>query len=110
MPRCAAALEGLDDDHAATAARAWERVHRRLVGVGIAGLALRRRDSEQLAGAGEVVGAPAIGEQAIVSDAMEAAGQHVDEKAADELAARQRHDLLSSRAISRLLAMATRWV
>ncbi|MFI5002022.1 MAG: hypothetical protein ACHQK9_19240 [Reyranellales bacterium] len=34
--------------------------------------------------AGEIVGAPAIGEQAVVSDAMEAAGQNVDEEAANE--------------------------
>ena len=127
VPRRGAALEGLDDDHAAAAARAWERVHRRLVGAGVAGLALRRRDAEQLAGAGDVLGAPAVGEQAVVADAVEAVGQDVDEEAADELVARQRHDLVplaslgavvlppegdaaSSRAMSRLLAMATRWV
>ena len=40
---------------------------------------------EQLARAGDVLGALAAGEQAIVADAMEACGQHVDEKAADEL-------------------------
>src|SRR5687768_18359385 len=39
-------------------------------------------------------GAAAIGEQAVVADAMEAAGQHVNEKAADELVAGQRHDLV----------------
>ena len=74
-------------------------MHRRLVGVGVgvAGLVLRWRDAEQLAGAGEVLGAPAIGEQAVVADAVEAAGQHVDEEAADELVAGQRHDLLARR-------------
>ena len=68
MLRRRATLEGLDDDHAAAAARAWERVRRRLVGigVGVAGLVLSCLDAEQLAGAGEVLGAPAIGEQAIV--------------------------------------------
>ena len=58
-------------------------MHRRLVGV--AGLALCRRDAEELAGAGDVVGAPGVGKQAVVADAVEAAGQDVDEKAADEL-------------------------
>ena len=38
--------------------------------------------------------ARAIGEQAVVTDAVEAAGQHVDEEAADELVGRQCHDLL----------------
>jgi hypothetical protein len=40
---------------------------------------------EQLAGAGDVLGALAGGEQAIVADAVETCGQHVDEKAANEL-------------------------
>ena len=54
-----------------------------------------RRGAEQVAGAGEIVGAPAVGEQAVVSDAMEAAGQDVDEEAANELAMGQRHDLVA---------------
>ena len=37
---------------------------------------------EEVAGAGDVLGAVAAGEQAIVADAMEACGEHVDEKAA----------------------------
>src|SRR5262245_28675240 len=59
----------------------------------------RRRDCpavrEHQAGRepGEVLGALAIGEQAVVTDAVEAAGQYVDEEAADELIAGQRHDL-----------------
>src|SRR5206468_3331762 len=90
-----AAIEGLDDDHAAAAARAWEQGRWRLVGtrVSVAGLVLRRLDAEQVADAGEVLGAPAIGEQAVVADAVEAAGQDVDEEATDELVAGQRHDL-----------------
>ena len=40
---------------------------------------------EQSAGAVDVLGAFAAGEQAIVADAVEACGQHVQEKAADEL-------------------------
>ena len=40
---------------------------------------------EQFAGAGDVLGTCAAGEQAIVADAVEACGEHVHEKAADEL-------------------------
>ena len=50
---------------------------------------------EQLAGAGDVVGPLAAGEQAIVADAMEACGQHVDEEAADELVDGERHHLVA---------------
>ena len=57
------------------------------------GFALCRRHVEQLAGSGDVVGAPAIGEETVVADAMEAAGQHVDEEAADELVDGERHHL-----------------
>ena len=62
---------------------------RRCLGVTVrlGGRALRRglwRD-EQLAGAFDVVGPNRAGEQAVVADAMEAAGEHVQEKAADEL-------------------------
>src|SRR6516164_4423543 len=94
-PGRGATLEGLDDDHAAAAARAWEHGRRRLVGIGVSVVefVLRCRNTEQFAGAGEVLGTPAIGEQAVVADAVEAGGQHVDEEAADELAAGQRHDL-----------------
>ena len=41
-------------------------------GVGIGGLALRLRHGEQFAGARDVVGAGAAGEQAVVADAVEA--------------------------------------
>src|SRR5207237_1817037 len=50
---------------------------------------------EQLAGADDILGALAAGEQAIVADAMEACGQHVHEKAADELVGGERHDLVA---------------
>ena len=74
------------------------------------------------------VAALAVGEQAVVADAVEARGQHVQQEAADELGTRERHRLAaargrrrgspssgsvtpsSSQAISRLLEMATRWV
>ena len=80
MPWLAATREGLDDDHAATAARARLRQHARLLGFGGAVGLVRRhagRHSEQLAGAGDVGRAVAIGEQSLVTDAMQAPGQQV---------------------------------
>ncbi len=88
MPRCAATLECLDDDHAPAAARAGIRgrlgftVIRTACVVGLPG---RLWDMEQLTGSGDILGPAAIGEQAIMADAVEPAGQHVDEEAADEL-------------------------
>src|SRR5208282_1660319 len=46
---------------------------------------------ERLAGALDVAGSNRAGEEAIVADAVEAARQHVQEKAADELAHLERH-------------------
>ena len=83
----AAAREGLDDDHAATAARTWTRQHAGFVDrcFGRLGLFWSRRHGEQLASVRNVCGAIAAGEQPIVPDAMEALRQHVDQEAPDEL-------------------------
>jgi len=67
------------------------RAHGRVVAIG--DLIVLRRHGEQLAGSGEVLGAPAIGGQPVVADAMEAARQDVDEKAAHELLGCEGHDL-----------------
>src|SRR5277367_3979081 len=88
MPRCAATLECLDDDHAAAAAWAGIRGWLGLTVIraaGVGGLPGRLWDVEQLTGASDVPGPAAIGEQTVMADAMEPAGQHVDEEAADEL-------------------------
>src|SRR5208282_4956410 len=88
MPGRAAALECLDDDHSPAATWAGIRGQVGLAvigGIGVFTLPSRLRDIEQLTDAGDVRGAAAIGEQAIVADAVEPAGQHVDEEAADEL-------------------------
>ena len=54
--------------------------------VGIPGLGLCGGHVEQTARPGDVIGARAAGEQAVVADAVEALRQDVDEEAADELA------------------------
>ena len=84
MWRCAW-FEPLNDDHAAAAAGA--EICRLRLGLGSIGAdCLDGIDGndwrhEQFAGAGDVLGAVAAGEQAIVADAVEARGQHVHEKA-----------------------------
>ena len=95
----AAACENLDDDHAASAARAWPRQHPRFVDhcFGRLGFFCGRRHGEQLASVGNVCGAVEAGEQPIMSDAVEAFRQHVDQEAWDELVGRQRHGLVAGR-------------
>ena len=39
----------------------------------------------------EVLGAPAVGEEAAVTDAVKSVGQHMDQEAADELVGVERH-------------------
>ena len=59
-----------------------------------AGFMERRWDVEQLAGAGEVFGTAAIGKEPVVSDAVKAVGQDVEEEASDEFGYRQGHGLV----------------
>src|SRR3974390_1838485 len=91
MPRRCATREHLDDDHAAAAA--WTS---RLAGIdtGSSGRGFRCCSGEQLARTSDVVGANALGEQAVVADAMQAFWQHVDEETADELEGGGGHLLL----------------
>src|SRR5271169_1849182 len=96
MSRPGSALESLDDDHAPAAARARIRERLRLGVTSAAGIV--RLDAcwlhvEQLTRPRDVVGASAIGEEAVVADAMETAGQDVDQEAADELVDGERHHL-----------------
>ncbi len=59
-----ATLERLNDDHAPAATGTGLRERRHLAVIGIGGFGFWRDDAEQLAGPGDVGGAPAIGEQA----------------------------------------------
>ena len=54
-----------------------------LSAIGTPGLGLCRKHVELTARSGDVVGARAAGEQAVVADAVEAARQDVDQEAAD---------------------------
>ena len=93
--RCAAALEDLDDDHAAAAARAWRAMVCRGAGgsVGVVALAggstagIGRGD--QLSGARDIGLAAGAGEQPVVADAVEPLGQDVEQEAPDELVGRR---------------------
>ena len=67
--------------------------------VGVTGRVLWRRDVEQLTRAGKVLGAPAVGEETVVSDAVETVGQDVDQEAAYELVGVERHKLVASVAL-----------
>ena len=59
------------------------------------GLIRRRLDIEESAGACQVFGASAVGEEAIVPDAVEALWQDVEQEAADELGSLEGHGLLA---------------
>ena len=54
-------------------------------------LAGRWWNAEQLTRTGQVIGAPSVGEQPVVTNAVQALGQNMEEKAADEFGAGERH-------------------
>ncbi len=80
--RQARPFERLDDDHpAATAAAARRRdVFGLAVGLGAWALGSGSRRREQLPSALDVVRSKRAGDEAVVADAVEAAGQHVQEE------------------------------
>src|ERR1700694_2786345 len=88
----AAGGEGLDDEHAAAAAgaRLGEWLRRRCIDFDRR-FGWRRCQSQEFARSRDRFGAIRAGEQAVVADAMEAFGEHVDEEPADELADVERH-------------------
>jgi hypothetical protein len=63
--------------------------------VSITGRILWRRYAEQLTGSRDVLGAPTIGEESVVTDTVEPVGQHMDQEAADELVGAERHELVA---------------
>jgi hypothetical protein len=84
--RGARALERFDDDHAAAATRTAPRgrnVFSLTSGLGAGPLGRGFRRGEGLANAVDIARPNCAGEEAIVADAVKAAGQHVEEKAAD---------------------------
>src|SRR3954449_12433745 len=91
-PRVHPGAEALDDDEAATAAGAGRRRWLVVGGLGD-GLLRGRGRGEQGPDPGDVGGPGAAGEQAVVADAVEAAGEHVKQEAADALVGRERHAL-----------------
>ena len=96
MSRLAATHEDLDDDHPPAAAWTGAGQHAGLVqrsGVLLLKLSDAPRSTEQLASTCDVGGAVAIGKQAVVTDAVEALGQHVQEESPDELVRVERHRL-----------------
>jgi len=100
MARGAAAFECFDDDHASAALGTGTGEDRRFV-VGVfgwlSGVAfwLWLRHTQQQPCLCNVFRPTAIGEQAIVADAMKAAWQNVGEEAADELMRFKRHGLVA---------------
>ena len=99
MLRLATALEGLDDDHSTAATGAWPREHRwfcGIAGTGSNGRLGRLRNGQQFACLGDVGGALAVGEQAIMPDAVEAFGQHMHQEPADKFGRIERHGRVPS--------------
>src|SRR4051812_16317080 len=91
-PRLRPRAKALDDQEATAAARAGGRWWRVVGGLGD-GLIRGRGRGEQAPDPGDVGGPRSAGEQAVVADAVEAVGEHVEQKAADELVGRERHAL-----------------
>ena len=97
MPWRLTAFKDFNDEHASAATGTWRNGLLDIDGNRCARRRLRRGHAKQLAGLGEVGGAHAAGEQAMVADALQALGQNVDQKAADELVRIQRHGRIAAR-------------
>ncbi len=100
MAWLAAGLEGLDHEHTAATAGARLGKHLRRRRIDLDRLfGHRGGQSQELARPRDRLGAVRAGEQAIVADAMEALGQYVDQKPADELADVERHRRVAAGAL-----------
>jgi len=84
--------EDLDDAHRGTAVRADERGGMMASGAAADdGFDRGGNDVQQFARLGEMLAAPGIGQQAIVANAVEAAGQDVQQEATHELVGCEGH-------------------
>jgi hypothetical protein len=99
------AFEDFDDDHSAAAAWAWRS---RIFWRGGSNRLRRCRwsNGEQFARTRDICLATAAGEQAVVTDTVEALREDVQEKAADELVGGERHGLLTVWAIAAIIFVA----
>src|SRR5262245_44143861 len=92
-----ASFEPFDDDHTAAAAGAG-MIRLRFGWIGAAcfdGINRNNWRHEQLAGAGDILGALSGGEQAVVADAVEPCWQHVDQETANELVDGEGHHFVA---------------
>src|ERR1700757_3455837 len=75
----------------------WSEGRAGVIAVGVRGS--RRWHIESPSTEFELVGAMAVGEQAVVTDAMEAGWEDVEQEAADEIANVEAHDLAALTAV-----------
>ena len=95
----AAGFKGLDDDHTPAAARTSVPLLVFVSTRGVIALAARAGwvgCAEEPAGQCDIAGPVGIGEEPVVTDAVEPVGQYMDQKAADELVGVERHELVAS--------------
>jgi hypothetical protein len=99
-------LEDLNDDHPAAAARTSVRLVVFVTIFGSVALSARRGwigYAEELTGQCDIAGPVGVGKQTVVTDAVEAVGQDVDQEAADELIGVERHELVASVALGSVI-------
>lgn len=65
-------------------------------------------DGQKLAHLGKITGRSAVGEEAVVADAMQSFGENVNQEPANELTRRQRHDLVAAGAFDAVVFDAER--
>ena len=97
MVRRASWSERLDDDQASATAGTREGEDTRPVrGAGTLGVGRGCASGEQRADAGDVGGAIAVSQEAVMTDAVLAFGEHMHQEAPDELVRLQRHGLVAA--------------
>ena len=114
MAGLAARDEDFNDHHRATAARAWLGQCVRIVGrsfsIGIGVLAIDGLGgsgyAKQVSGAFDIGNAIAIGEQAVMANAMQAFGQDMHQEPADELMGCERHSPVSGGPVAAVVLVA----